>query len=144
MSEALVVDASVAIKWYLPEIHAEVALACLDDKYHLLVPDLFFSEFGNILWKKCRVGEITHNEANTIFDALAKVPLQNYPLEKLLLPSFELAVGMDRTVYDCIYLALAVSEACKMLTADRKFYDVVAGSPYSGNILWVEEVKSEG
>ena len=137
------VDASVAIKWYLPEIHADAALACLDDKYHLHVPDLFHAEFGNILWKKCRVEEITYTEAITILDALITVPLRNHRTEQLLRPAFELAVGLDSTVYDSVYLALAVCEECRMMTADRKFYDTVAGSPYSGNILWVEELRSE-
>lgn len=139
MNEPLVVDASVAIKWYLPEIHADAALRCLDDKYDLLVPDLFLAEFGSILWKKCRVGEITHTEALAILNALWKVPIKNYRLEKLIMPAFELATGLDKTVYDSIYLALAVSEKCKLLTADRKFCDAVSASPYSENIHWIEE-----
>ena len=139
MSKSLVVDASVAIKWYLPEIHADAAIRCLDEKYNLLVPDLFLAEFGSILWKKCRIGEITHTEALTIFSALGRVPINNYRLEELILPAFELATRMDRTIYDSIYLALAVSRKCKLLTADRKFYNAVSASPYSENIHWVED-----
>jgi predicted nucleic acid-binding protein len=48
----VVVDASVAIKWYLPEIHSEDALRLIDEERELLVPDLVWSEVGNILWKK--------------------------------------------------------------------------------------------
>jgi predicted nucleic acid-binding protein len=139
VSESLVVDASVAIKWYLPEIHADAALRCLDEKYYLLVPDLFLAEFGNILWKKCRLGEITHADALSIFSALGKVPIENYRRVGLIMPAFELATGLDRTIYDSIYLALAVSERCRLLTADSKFYDVVSASPYSENIQWVED-----
>jgi predicted nucleic acid-binding protein len=139
VSESLVVDASVAIKWYLPEIHADAAIRCLDEKYDLLVPDLFLAEFGSILWKKCRIGEVTHTEALTIFSALWKVPIKKYRLEELIMPAFELATGLDKTIYDSIYLALAVFEDCKLLTADRKFYDVVSVSSYSENIRWVED-----
>jgi len=139
VSESLVVDASVAIKWYLPEIHADAAIQCLDERYSLLVPDLFLAEFGSILWKKCRIGEIKHSNALAIFGALEKVPIANYQLEELIVPAFELATGLDRSVYDSIYLALAVSERCKLLTADRKFYDVVSASPYAGNVQWVED-----
>ena len=142
MSESLVVDASVAIKWYLPEIHADAAIRCLDEKYNLLVPDLFLAEFGSILWKKCRIGEITHADALVIFSAIGRVPIRNYRLEELILPAFELATGMDRTMYDSIYLALAISEKCRLLTADRRFYNVVSVSPYSENIHWVEDVLS--
>jgi len=139
LSESLVVDASVAIKWYLPEIHAVAAIRCLDDNFSLFIPDLFLAEFGNILWKKCRIGEISHADALTIFSALEKVPLENFRLEALIMPAFELATGLDRPIYDCIYLALAVIEKCKLLTADRKFYDVVSASHYSGNVHWVED-----
>ncbi|MGB5440332.1 MAG: type II toxin-antitoxin system VapC family toxin [Gammaproteobacteria bacterium] len=139
MSEPLVVDASVAIKWYLPEVHADVAIRCLDEKYNLLVPDLFLAEFGSILRKKCRIGEITHADALAIFDALGRVPIHNYRLKELMLPAFELATRMHRTIYVSIYLALAVSEKCKLLTADRKFYNAMSASPYSENIHWVED-----
>ena len=44
-----VVDASVAVKWYVPEEHSEIALLLLDDNFSRIVPRLFFSEFGNIL-----------------------------------------------------------------------------------------------
>ena len=37
-----VVDANVAIKWVLPEIHSEIALKLLDDDNELLVPDFFW------------------------------------------------------------------------------------------------------
>jgi predicted nucleic acid-binding protein len=133
------VDASVAIKWYLPEIHADAAIRCLDEKYNLLVPDLFLAEFGSILWKKCRIGEITHADALTIFDALGRVPISTCRLEELIMPAFELATRMDRTIYDSIYLALAVSAKCRLLTADRKFYNAVSASPYAENIHWVED-----
>ena len=61
----LVVDAGVAIKWYVPEIHEREAKRFLDPAHTLHVPDLFFPEFGNILWKKARllkVPEITEEE----------------------------------------------------------------------------------
>ena len=49
-----VVDASVAIKWFLPEIHSDAALPLLAHKHLLHAPDLIFSEFGNVLWKRVR------------------------------------------------------------------------------------------
>lgn len=37
-----VVDANVAVKWVLSEIHSEIAQCLLDDAHELLVPDFFF------------------------------------------------------------------------------------------------------
>lgn len=42
----LVVDASVAAKWFVPEIHQPAALRLLDDRHELLSPDLITAEFG--------------------------------------------------------------------------------------------------
>ena len=36
----VVVDASVAVKWFLPEIHSEAALRYLDGDYERVAPDL--------------------------------------------------------------------------------------------------------
>jgi len=54
-----VVDASVGIKWFVPEIHSDAARRLLTEDSILLVPDLFFPEIGNILWKRVRRGEDT-------------------------------------------------------------------------------------
>ena len=65
-----VVDASVAIKWYVPETHHENALRFLrllsKHSFNLHVPDLFFSEFGNILWKKTRRSQLDEQTAGRI------------------------------------------------------------------------------
>ncbi len=46
------VDANVAVKWVLPEIHSDVASRLLTSDYTLSVHDFFFSEIGNIFWKQ--------------------------------------------------------------------------------------------
>jgi predicted nucleic acid-binding protein len=61
-----VIDASVAIKWFVPEILEAAAKRWLDPSHILYAPDLLASEFGNILWKKTRQKEITEVEAKRI------------------------------------------------------------------------------
>ena len=50
-------DASVAIKWYVPEVHSEIAACLLDGTHELIAPDLLLPEFGNIVWKKVQRGQ---------------------------------------------------------------------------------------
>ena len=80
-----VVDASVAIKWFLPEIHSDAALRLLAQHHTLQASDLILSEFGSVLWKRVRKNEISKNEANAALDGLLTLHLQVQP-SQLLIP----------------------------------------------------------
>jgi predicted nucleic acid-binding protein len=135
----VVVDASVAAKWFVPEIHSEAAARLLDPAIVLCAPDLIGPEFGNILWKKARRGEITDAEARQILSAFRALPLEILPSSNLLPAALTLAMEFDRTVYDSLYLALAVAEDCVLVTADAKFHSAVAASPLAIHVQWLEE-----
>jgi predicted nucleic acid-binding protein len=139
----LVVDAGVAIKWYVPEIHESEAKRFLDPAHTLHVPDLFFPEFGNILWKKARllkVPEITEEEGRQIIGLLLGVPFTVHPVSPLLRDAYDLALEPERaTVYDCCYLTLANALGCRLATADRLFYDAFKNGPHGSRLLWVTD-----
>jgi predicted nucleic acid-binding protein len=54
---ALIVDASVAIKWFIDEPGSEVARRLWRDEPDLLAPDLLVPEVCNAAWRKVRLGE---------------------------------------------------------------------------------------
>src|ERR1041384_4985061 len=135
-----VADASIAVKWYVPYIHADAAARLLDPAHELHAPDLILPEFGNIIWKKIRRREITADKGREIIQAFLAVPLLKHPATPLLEPAFEIANGAGQTVYDCTYLALAVALGCQMVTADEKFYQALHHGPLGGYLLWVEDV----
>src|SRR4028118_94795 len=99
-----VVDASVGIKWFVPEVHSEAAQRLLNRSHNLLVPDLFFPEIGNILWKRVRRGEDTPNNARDTLAEFSTVPLEVYESQPLMPVALDIAVQTDRTVYDSLYL----------------------------------------
>ena len=135
-----VVDASIAVKWYVPDIHADAALRLLDPAHELHAPDLILPEFGNIISKKIRRGEITADKGREIIRAFLAVPLLKHPATPLLEPAFETTNGTGQTVYDCTYLALAVALGCQMVTADEKFYQVLHHGPLGTSLLRVEDL----
>jgi Predicted nucleic acid-binding protein, contains PIN domain len=135
----VVVDASVAVKWFVPEIHSTAASLLLDPEIALYAPDLIGPELGNIVWKKVRREEIGRAEAAEIMNAFAKLPFEIRPSSTLLPAAFELAIALDRTVYDSLYLALAVAEDCALITADAKFHATVATSSLAGHVQWVAD-----
>lgn len=97
----LVIDASVALKWFIPEVHEVEAKRFLDPGNSLCAPDLLPSEFGNILWKKVRRAEITADEAQRIAAAMQSSPLILFPSLALLPDALRVAVATGCTVYDC-------------------------------------------
>jgi predicted nucleic acid-binding protein len=138
-----VVDAGVAIKWYVPEPYDAEAKRFLDPAFSLHVPDLFYPEFGNVVWKKAcllKAPEITVDEGRDILDLLLGVSLTVHPMAALLRSAYEIAVTPARpTVYDCCYLALANALGCRLVTADQAFYNAIQGSTHSRWLLWVAD-----
>ncbi len=115
----LVVDASVAVKWYVPEVGSDVASALLDGAALLLAPDILVAEFGNTVWKKVRKGELKHGEAKHIINTfISACPVALRPSIVLLRGAFDVALRLQRPIYDALYLALAVVEGCSCVTAD--------------------------
>ena len=134
-----VVDCSVALKWYVPEPHAESASQLLDGRHELHAPDLLLPEFGNCLWKKIRLGELTASESQTILRALQTVPLEIHSSELLLEAALELALHTTRTVYDSLYVALAILLDCPFVTADRRLVSALARSGLSVDVRHVAQ-----
>jgi predicted nucleic acid-binding protein len=135
-----VVDASVALKWYVPEIHSEAALRVLEPGNELHAPDLLHAEAGNILWKKTRRGELSAGDARRIARALLAVPFEVHASAALVEGALGVAIRADRTVYDGMYVALAVALDGVLVTADRRLSNALESTPFGRHVLWVEDV----
>ena len=138
---AVVIDASVAVKWFLPEPHAHAARRVLKGRRILLAPDVIWAEVGNVLWKRCQRAEITHEAAQRILREFKRFPLETYAAKMLLEPAWALATQHRISVYDGLYLALAISRNCKLVTADRAFVDATKEGPLASVVAWVERVR---
>jgi predicted nucleic acid-binding protein len=136
----LVVDASVAVKWFVREVHADAAKRCFDRSHELSAPDLIWPEFGNVLWKKVRRGELAAEEARGMLADLRGFPLAVVDGKPLIERAFDLAQALGSTVYDSLYLALAIDTGACLVTADWRFRASVIASPLAGHILWVEDL----
>ncbi len=115
-----VVDASVVVKWLVPEVHTADAERYLDSAHELIGPDLMISEVANTLWKKVRLREVDSGSARSLLVALRRIPVALFPSAPLVDAAFEIAMETDRAVYDCIYIALAVAREGVFVTADQK------------------------
>ncbi|HVQ37139.1 MAG TPA: type II toxin-antitoxin system VapC family toxin [Pyrinomonadaceae bacterium] len=137
-----VIDASVAMKWYLAEIYQTEAILVLDSDEILFAPDLLLSEVGNIIWKKVRLKELSNKEGLALITSFSRVSerVQIIPSSSLLEPAFEIATAYDRTVYDAMYMSLAVAHSCRLLTADRRLFNSLVQTRLAGNLRWIGDV----
>ncbi len=134
----MVIDASVAAKWYLPEEHSEAAEGLLDDRFLRHAPEALYVEVANVLWKRCHQrGELTAEQVRAIRARLDAAPLEVYPTRDLLDDAVPIALETGRTVYDAIYVALAARLGCRLVTADRRLYNALAAGPLSTAVSWI-------
>lgn len=138
-----VVDACVAIKWFIPEIHWQKATLLQDypsSKLH--APDFIQLECTNILSKKVRRKELSVDAANTVQAFLLQMPVQLHSWQSLWLEAAEVAQVTYRSIYDCLYLVLAKQVDGQMVTADKKFYrGIQDSSDWAKYVLWIEDIE---
>jgi predicted nucleic acid-binding protein len=116
-----VVDASLVIKWFVPEADTDAARRWLDASHDYVAPDLLFPETANAVWKKVRRGELSPDEGQQLVTDLAVIAVESVSMRGLLPDAHALALRTGITVYDATYLALAVRLETAMITGDDRF-----------------------
>jgi predicted nucleic acid-binding protein len=127
---AIVVDASVAAKWFLQEPHTTEALNILKrvlaDELSLIAPDHIYAELGNVLWKRTTAGTVPITDAQAFIADFLKIDMTLVSTADLLLDAYSLAIVHQRSMYDSLYLALSQREQCELVTADAKLVNAVS------------------
>lgn len=123
----LVIDASVIVKWFLPEAGSAEARALADEK--LVAPELWISETANALWKRRARGDFGQDVVDVFLASLAGSPIEATPISDDVAAALALAAQLRHPVYDCLYLACALRRETQVVTADRRFFTVVAKAP---------------
>jgi predicted nucleic acid-binding protein len=136
----IVIDASVAAKWFFQEEHSEYALSLLGNRFELNAPDFLYLELENLLCKRTRRKELSITEALEMEDEIISMPISSYSSTELRERAFELALDIKSSLYDCLYLALAEALDGRMVTADGKFFQALCNSPLSDRMLWVGDL----
>ena len=126
----LVVDASVAVKWFVDEEGSDVADALLDGRRELHAPRLMAAEVGNALWRKVRMGEMERAQAEIRIAAISQIAIRWADDETICSDAIRIAIDLDRAIYDCMYLALAHRIGATMATADTRFANALAGTEH--------------
>lgn len=128
-----VLDASVALKWAIPLANETLSAESLqllqeyvNGKVDLLVPDIFWAEVGNVLWKGVRLRRWSQAAAERIASEMHARNFSTVPSRTLMTEALRIAFAYDRAVYDCLYVALAIRSNSQMITADERLANALA------------------
>lgn len=119
----VVLDASVAVKWFVPEHLSDLALAALQ-RFHVgdlefIAPNIILAEIGHALRKHFVGKRLTAEQGRTFIDRFLAMPVQEVQSRDLARSAFDLVAAHGGTFYDALYIALAIREDLKVLTADE-------------------------
>ena len=131
--KTFVIDANVAAKWWLPPPDEQLVPQArqladqhVEGEIRLLVPDLFWCELANVLWKAAQRGRIPSEAASAGLSKIMRLNLTTALSSDLVSDALQIAILHDRTVYDCVYVALAARYGIDLITADERLANALA------------------
>lgn len=130
----LVIDASVACKWFFEEELSSEARALAESDAVFSAPDMILVECANAAWRRVRSETIPEAQARAFLKALPQWFESLAPSAQLHEAAFEMACDLEHPVYDCQYLALAQQEGTRLITADRVFVERARRSRWKDRI----------
>lgn len=130
----LVIDASVACKWFFEEPLSAEARALAEAGEPFSAPDLIVVECANAAWRRVSAETVPLTQAQAFLASLPRWFVSLVPSSRMHARAFEMACVLDHPVYDCLYLALAEDEESRMVTADLAFASKARRSPWGDRI----------
>lgn len=137
----LVIDSSVVVKLLVEEAGSTEAFAILDRQEKRIAPDSLAVEVAGALWNKVKYSALLAVHAERSLESFPQFLHRLVPCQPLLLDSFRLSVRLQHPVYDCMYLALAISESSRLVTADKKFHAAVRQGKLDDHVELLEWVE---
>jgi predicted nucleic acid-binding protein len=128
----VVVDASVAVKWFITEPGWEAAHALAASRVALLAPDFVLVELASVAAKRLRRGDILRAQADDMVASAAEMFAELPPSPGLRDRAFALAAEHGLSVYDGLYVTLAERRGAPLLTADAKLFRLAEAAGLSG------------
>ena len=127
MSDYVVVDASIAVKWLVEEDDSDIARALKEEwgsaGFQLAAPRFLLNEVANALFGKVANGKLTGDEAVALMRRFAQIKIEYFDFPDLHVRAIQLTIALaHRATYDPTYLALAEHLRCQMWLADKEFF----------------------
>jgi predicted nucleic acid-binding protein len=135
----LVIDASVAVKWFALEDGTDKAGEVLKSGHTLLAPRLIITEVANALARKSNQNLVTPREASEYVGVLPRFVARLLDVDDLIEAALENACSYRHPIYDFIYLEAARRRDTQVLTADNRFVAKMSGTPLAKFVASLSE-----
>lgn len=136
----VVVDANVVAKLFVEEDLSANANVLFSGSTLTSAPDFIAVEVANVLRKKVRGGELAEVEALEALEQISAL-VRLHPVAPLTPTAFTISVTHNRSFYDSVYVALALREACTLVTADAKLINALSRH-YADALVWLGDLPS--
>lgn len=127
----LVLDSSIVIKWFVPEVHSADALRYLDPDLGRDAPELLLAEVSNILWKKVCRGELSEEQAVSIAHDVGEADIKIHPTSGILTSPYTMSRGQQ-----------GLRRPLKILRFDKQVVRIKRGYDKNGDACfrqWVDQ-----
>lgn len=135
----LIVDASVAVKWFVAETDSLVADELSASNHRLFAPRLIVTEVANTLGRKAMSGFMSAAEACAYLRSLPNYFNGVLAVDELIEPALRNACAIRHPIYDLIYLEAARRLDAQLVTADRRFIAKVAGTDLARHVTLLSD-----
>jgi predicted nucleic acid-binding protein len=119
MKDVAVVDASVALRWFVRDALSERSRDDVRDKERI-APSLVIFEIVQAVWKLARAQQLPRPQAEEVAAEIARHFQRLVDGDALAQEALALARSLGHSAHDCFYLALARREGAVLVTADRR------------------------
>ncbi|HYG87109.1 MAG TPA: type II toxin-antitoxin system VapC family toxin [Azospirillum sp.] len=134
-----VVDASVALKWFVEESGSDRARRLKASPEEIAAPDLVIAEVCNAAWRLVTAGSLPVGQYELIAEGIGNLFDGLWPLGVLAPRAAAMARELRHPIYDCFYVALAdMLGTARVVTADSRFLTRVAASPWRDRVVHLD------
>lgn len=134
-----IVDASVAVKWFVAETDSLIADELSASNHRLFAPRLIVTEVANTLSRKAMAGLMSVTEATVYLRSLPNYLNGVLAVDELIEPALKNACALRHPIYDLIYLEAARRLDARLVTADRRFTARIAGTDLARHVTLLSD-----
>lgn len=138
-----VVDASVALKWFVDEPRHDIARDLLASGVALVAPELVLIETMNAFQKKVSLGQMTREQAMQAASVLEDCFHHVAPVSTVLPAAMDMSIDLKHPIYDCVYLICSEMLQGRLITDDEKFFKRCEQRGRADNIVLLQDFSGE-